>query len=122
MAKWEDEDLNKILTVMIDLPAGVTMEGEDADNAVKLEPGGQELTVRVKWPTMMLDTKLLHRKWEPKDEKLSASKVGQVPVETPPAYPDYYPRIMAIKQAYAGLRRHESEVLYSVAHIQLPMV
>ena len=76
------------------------MEGKDADNAVKVEPGGQELTVRVKWPTMMLDTKLLHRKWEPNDHTLAASlKIGEVAAETPPAYPDYHPRIMAIKQA-----------------------
>ena len=122
IAKWDDKALNKIVTVLIVLPSGVS---EDTAEAVTVESGGVELVVKVKWPTMLLDMDLLHAKWAP-DASTSpvstANSTSIIATKKTAAFPSYHPRIVAIKQAFAQLCSSEKEKIYSVARIRLPLV
>jgi hypothetical protein len=122
IAKWDDEALNKIVTLLIVLPSGVS---EDTAEAVTVESGGVELVVKVKWPTMLLDMDLLHAKWAPdasSSPSSTANSTSVIVTKKITAYPSYYPRIVAIKQAFAQQRSNENEKIYSVERIRLPLV
>lgn len=103
IALWKCGAMESKVSMAIVLPSSV-----DPKDEVKIfvSDNQRELAVHVKWPRMISNVDALHHFWNKKNKD---------------ALPEFHPKIIAFHDFYSALRKREDDVLYSVAHILLPI-
>lgn len=104
MAVWENESLQKIVTVVIALDAGIDA---DKDVTISVSDDGRNLVIEQKMLERISNVTKLHDFFR-QDDKL--------------AYPSYHPAVIAFRKHVKSLKVKEGDAIMQKASIKLPFL
>lgn len=104
MAVWENEKLQKIVTVVIALDAGIDA---DKDVTISVSDDGRYLVIEQKMLERISNVTKLHDFFR-QDDKL--------------AYPSYHPAVIAFRKHVKSLKMKENDSIMQKASIRLPFL
>ena len=101
MSIWQNNECQKIVSVPILLPSGVS---EKSQSKVSMSEDGNQLEVEIVWPLMLSNVNFLHEFWN----------ISGIVI------PDSHPKIVGFHSFFQDMRKKDSDPIFSVGKINLP--